>query len=96
MLVSAGEQDRALYLLTEGTVGVRLHVPATVIKAHCAPYLERGKPARLSAPIATSTLSSGNDRSLPRNVLVSTLWNRARMMPLHKNKAPLANPWPKI
>ena len=28
---------------------VRLHVPATVIKAHCAPYLERGKPARLTA-----------------------------------------------
>jgi CRP/FNR family cyclic AMP-dependent transcriptional regulator len=28
LLVSAGEQDRALYLLTEGTVGVRLHADA--------------------------------------------------------------------
>jgi group II intron reverse transcriptase/maturase len=27
---------------------VQLHVPADVIKANCAPYLERGKPARLT------------------------------------------------
>jgi group II intron reverse transcriptase/maturase len=27
---------------------VRLHVPADVIKAHCAPYLEHGQPARLT------------------------------------------------
>jgi group II intron reverse transcriptase/maturase len=31
---------------TNGTV--RLHVPADVIKANCAPYLKRGKPARLT------------------------------------------------
>ncbi|MFD7598602.1 reverse transcriptase domain-containing protein [Kitasatospora sp. NPDC059812] len=32
---------------TNGTV--QLHVPKDVIKAHCAPYMARGKPARLPA-----------------------------------------------
>lgn len=27
---------------------IRLHVPADVVKAHCAPYLKRGKPAHLT------------------------------------------------
>ena len=32
-----------------GNGAVRLHVPADVIKARCAPYLKGGKPARLTA-----------------------------------------------